>query len=701
VPDTLADAVLARARALDQAGRAVAGAAAVIGRSFDFELLTAVSQDSPERVDHALRRLQDVYLVERGTDPLSFDFRHALIRDVLYADIPLPVRRRLHERVATVADERGDRAAFVSLHFDQAGLAEPAYRNALAAARASAALSAHREALELYRRAQRNLPADLAPAEHAALLTAIGTEAAATDDNLAAIEAFEEAHRLLTATGDQIEAAAVVARLVPVAHLLGEDLASRARRLELALDSIAGREGAESARAALLGALAAAYMLDRQLEEAIRYGERSRELSEAIGDQTASLNTSATLGSVLTFAGRTEEGWTLLDRTVDRAVERHEESEAARTYRMLGSAASVLVEYDRAEPWLGRGIDYAERVEMWNDRHYMAAHLAHVRWASGHWDEAERMSEHALADGGGITTRITAWHVLGYVAMGRGDWPRAERLLGEALAEGERMAELQRLSPALWGLAEAALLRGDHGLAIALCDRGYGASARVGDAAYLFPFLLTGLRARLAAGELDDAGRWFAEVSTALSARAIPGTLPALDHGRGLLELAAGDLAAARDSLQSAVDRWRELRRFWEGTWALLDRARCASKARRLAEAGVLAREAADLAEPVGAEPILAEAERLRGGAGGAGGDRSAEPRHPLTAREFEVAGLIAFGLTNREIATRLVLSPKTIGAHVEHILTKLGAGRRAEIAAWVATRPESDDRHGDRRVRD
>ncbi len=697
VPDTLADAVLARARGLDEAARAVAHAAAVTGRSFDFDLLTTVSQDTPQKVDRALRQLKEVYLVEPGADPLRFDFRHALIRDVLYADIALPVRRRLHERVATVAAERGDRAAFVSAHFDQAGLAEPAYRHAVAAAREAAALSAHREALELYRRAQRNLPAEPAPRDHAALLTAIGTEAAATDDNLAAIEAFEEAHRLLTAIGDRVEAAAVVARLVPVAHLLGEDLAGRARRLELTLDSIDGLQGSEPVRAALLGSLAAAYMLDRRLEEAIRYGELSRELSEAVGNQTASLNTSATLGSVLTFAGRMEEGWALLERTVDRSVERCEESEAARSQRMLGSAASVLVEYDRAERWLGRGIDYAERVEMWNDRHYMAAHLAHVYWACGRWDDAERTAEHALADGGGITTRITAQHVLGYVAMGRGDWPRAEELLGEALAQGERMAELQRLSPALWGLAEAALLRGDRDSAIALSDRGHRASAKVGDAAYLFPFLLTGLRARLAASGLDDAGRWFVEVSAPLTARAIPGTLPAVDHGRGLLQLAAGDLAAARDSLQSGANRWRELRRFWEGTWVLLDQARCATKARRLAEAAVLAREAGHLAERVGASPILAEAERLRGGPGG---DRSAEPWRPLTAREFEVAGLVASGLTNREIATRLVLSPKTIGAHVEHILTKLGAGRRAEIAAWVAARPEHDGQLGDRRVR-
>ena len=63
-----------------------------------------------------------------------------------------------------------------------------------------------------------------------------------------------------------------------------------------------------------------------------------------------------------------------------------------------------------------------------------------------------------------------------------------------------------------------------------------------------------------------------------------------------------------------------------------------------------------------------------------------AEPWHPLSAREFEIARLVAAGLTNRQIAEQLVLAPKTISAHVTHILTKLGAARRAEIAAWCAT---------------
>jgi DNA-binding CsgD family transcriptional regulator len=62
------------------------------------------------------------------------------------------------------------------------------------------------------------------------------------------------------------------------------------------------------------------------------------------------------------------------------------------------------------------------------------------------------------------------------------------------------------------------------------------------------------------------------------------------------------------------------------------------------------------------------------------------EPWHPLTAREFEVARLISEGRTNAEIAEELGIAPKTASSHVEHILAKLGASRRAEIATWTST---------------
>jgi predicted ATPase/DNA-binding CsgD family transcriptional regulator len=59
----------------------------------------------------------------------------------------------------------------------------------------------------------------------------------------------------------------------------------------------------------------------------------------------------------------------------------------------------------------------------------------------------------------------------------------------------------------------------------------------------------------------------------------------------------------------------------------------------------------------------------------------------PLAKREFEVAGLVAEGLSNKEIATRLFISERTVATHVGHILDKLGFNSRAQIAGWISSK--------------
>ena len=83
-------------------------------------------------------------------------------------------------------------------------------------------------------------------------------------------------------------------------------------------------------------------------------------------------------------------------------------------------------------------------------------------------------------------------------------------------------------------------------------------------------------------------------------------------------------------------------------------------------------------AERLGMTPWIRRIDALLGGGAG-----------PLTKREREVAELVALGRSNREIAGELVLSSRTVGNHVQHILTKLGFANRSQIAAWVAARAE------------
>jgi DNA-binding CsgD family transcriptional regulator len=247
------------------------------------------------------------------------------------------------------------------------------------------------------------------------------------------------------------------------------------------------------------------------------------------------------------------------------------------------------------------------------------------------------------------------------------------------------MGELQRVSPAWWGLAETALRRGRIDESIEWCERGYVASATVGDAAYLFPYVLTGTRAYLAADNSTAARDWVERSTRPLVHRAIPGTLAAVHHARGLLHLHGGQTGKAREALDTAAAGWDQRHRFWEGVQATIDQARCATRSRRPAAAAALARRAHERAAAAGATILLDSAAR------------TSSPTAPdttplLTAREVEVARLVATGATNRLIAQALFITPKTVATHVEHILTKLGATRRTQIATWAATRAVADD---------
>ncbi len=688
VPDTLDEAIRQRVDALSDDAQSLVRAASVIRHDFGIELLSGLTGEPADALWPALDELIGRFFLVGAAAPERYDFRHALIRDAVYQAVRVPERARLHSRVADLLAERGDASdAVLSYHYEQAGRRDDAFEAAIAAAEAAAAISSHREAFELYRRALRNVSDDLPAGAHAAVLAAVAAEAAASDDNVAASESFAAARERYRAAGAVLEAAALLGPMVAVRHLLGDSLETRAEMLRQGLaeldDAPAGPER-RVVRGRLLASLGGTYAYDLRSAESMTYAGEARDIAVDVHDEPTELHASITLTTGLLFLGRIGEGWELGSSTIRRARAAQQEQEASRGYRITGATASEVVEYERAERLFREGIEYTERVERWNDRHYMAAHLGLVLWATGRWDEAWDVAERALVDGRpGITTRITALYVLGYIALGRGDSQRARTMLGESLELGEPMGEILRTSLAVWGLAETALTSGDVTAALAWSERGRADSERVADAGLLFPFLVTGTRAHLAAGDPTGAAQWVDRVEPELHRVSIRGTLPAIDHARGLVLTAAGSTGRARTALEAAVRGWDEWGRVWEGTWARLDLASVLLRTNRIAEAIALVEEVRSIGDRLGSRPLADRAAELLRAARAR--HPSDEPWRPLTAREYEVAKLIAAGWTNVEIAAELDIAPKTASAHVEHILAKLGASRRAEIAAWAA----------------
>jgi DNA-binding CsgD family transcriptional regulator len=277
---------------------------------------------------------------------------------------------------------------------------------------------------------------------------------------------------------------------------------------------------------------------------------------------------------------------------------------------------------------------------------------------------------------------------LGYVALGRGQTASARAILAEALGFGEGSGSLELMLPALWGLAEAAVLAGDPLDAVERCERAFALTTDAHDRALLVPFIVTGVRAYQAAGRPESAAGWVSRCAAYLTDTQPSGNA-AIAHGRGLVALAAGSTGLARDNLVAAIEGWEECGRTWEGHWARLDLATCFMRSNRFADSVRLASDVLAVAARLESEPLATRADQLLRQARG---HTSGEERwHPLTAREFEVARLITEGRTNSEIAKELLIAPRTASSHVEHILAKLGASRRSEIAAWATTVTRSD----------
>ena len=305
---------------------------------------------------------------------------------------------------------------------------------------------------------------------------------------------------------------------------------------------------------------------------------------------------------------------------------------------------------------------------------------------------------------------------------GRGGGVRTT-CLREAAALGAEMRELQRVSPAWWGLAETALLArrvGRRGGLVRAGVRGLGAGPGRG-----VSVSVRGDRhARLPRPARPTGARdWLARASELLLERGIPGTLGAIDHAAGLIHLHEGQTGKARicagpgggvlvgaaallggygragrpGAMCARAPGGRPMRRCCRpGRGRLASVGAHAPAAVRVPAVGELAGVALGPWRPV--RPPLARAPRLARSRPRPVGRlaRSAAPDSARRARSTagwsalrSGAGgrpAVATGATNREIAAALTIAPKTVAAHVEHILAKLGVSRRAQIAAWVAT---------------
>ena len=689
VPDTIEDAILARAARLSPEAREVARAGAVIGRCFDpggprrrAGPLAAGPRRTPCR---AGRELVPVPARALSTAATSTSATSCCATRCTTASRPPSCGACTLERASSGPSWLARRR---STH--RSTSSEPA-----SSQRRSAPHSQERELPERCPAGasrsgctpgpRRTSPRTLPAIERAKLYDGYFEAASAVDDVSAMVETARLARHWYLEAGRPAEAAAALLNEAGVAR---RDVCPASERLRL-LDQVESelRELADTPeRTATLSDLRlfqAMVSLDRvKLDEAAALLDEARSLWLASGNSdTRDIDYIA--ASVDVLAGRTDTGMSTMLRIARDARESRIESTGVTAYRWLAAIAIRVMDYATAEIGLSEGLRYADAIEQSYCRHVLAATAAHVAWAHGRWDDAILAAEIEIVERGSRRGTLGSRDALGFVAFGRGQVERARTLFNASLAIGADSGEVELTLPATWGLAETARVADEPATAIGHCEEALRLAVETGERPLLVPFVVTGVRAHLAARRPDAAERWLSTTRSMLSGWEAMAR-PALDHADGLIRLAAGSTVAARASLEAAIEGWDARPRTWEATWARLDLAACLIRANRAGEALPILRDVSTLAERIDSPPMLDRAQELARLARSRGAEE--EPWRPLSAREFEIAGLVSEGLTNVEVATRLHLSSRTVSAHVEHILAKLGVGRRSEIAAWVIT---------------
>jgi ATP/maltotriose-dependent transcriptional regulator MalT len=411
------------------------------------------------------------------------------------------------------------------------------------------------------------------------------------------------------------------------------------------------------------------------VEERVAHASRAMAIAREHGDGDLEVFALSLLGRAEIDAGRQQHGMQLLEEalaaaTAGRVRNVHTLAEA---YCNLIMAATAAGDWERATEW-------CELVDEFAREHGTTPLLgacrtvhADVLVATGRWADAERALQDALeihdryvpAMGEPTLASLAELRVL------QGRIPEAEQLLA---ARAEHPGSLR-------ALARLRIAQGQPQVAVALLERGLLGAAD--DVVRTVQLLAPLVDAHLACGQIEQADEVARRLAGVAAESGIRLGAARAELAAARIALATGDPDRAAEASRRALATFGVLGMPLDAGEARLELARATAaaqpdSAREEARAAFAAfRElgaarAADMAAAVLRELGTGTTVRSRG---------SGE----LTAREHEVLGLLAQGMSNAQIAQALFIAEKTAGHHVSAILAKLGVRNRAEAAAYAA----------------
>jgi DNA-binding CsgD family transcriptional regulator/tetratricopeptide (TPR) repeat protein len=677
VPPTFADAILRRLRFFSTEAIHVLRLASVLGSVFSVADLALVLGRPATDLVAPLDEARGAHLLVDLDDRLGF--RHDLVRDSVYADLPVSVRKELHAHSARVLGAAGRSALQVAAHVTRG--AAPSDAEAIGWLHRAA-----RESLEL----EPAVAADLLERARALAGPTSASPQLLTDLLMTYVwlGRFAEAESL----GKQLIAADGIA---PDTHLprlfLARAIMSQGRGQEgltILEPALRDAEIADDARAALLAMGTTLRVVVGDAEGARALGEEGVRLSERAGDPGDEALNLASLGMAERAAGNPRRAVDLASRAVDlvgraRLVK-------PRVVTLYNLAARLLIDADRMEEAASAGQAGRRLMEEHGivlgqaECHCLQAErLLHV----GQWDDAGAEAETTVD----LCTTFEAWHafgmaksILALMATRRNELQGAE---SHVAAARDRLASAPDQHGRPWVHWTTGLFleaKGDrHGALRSLLDAWSDSEGIVSDEATFGPDLV---RLAVHLGE----GRLALEAATRLEAGATKAGLPRIDGAamlcRGLVDEDVDALEASVEA-NRAIARPYELARACEETGTALGRR--ASRGDGISHL----RESIEIYERLGATRDVSRVDASLRALGAPRGRRGGRRRpqtgwESLTPTERSVVQLVADGLRNREIADRLFISRRTVETHLTHVFGKLAISSRTELIATASRRP-------------
>ena len=700
LPDSLRQLLLRPLAELPDPGRRVLATAALGGRVVDHRLVARAADVTADELSDVIRHAVDHHILVAGTT--SYAFRHALVREAIASTLLPGERVDVHRRLAeALADDpslgagRGPAiSAELAHHWRGAGDLGKALTAHLQAGTAAEAFHAMDEAyrhfeaaVELWDRVPPETQAD------------VGITVAALYERAASAACLSGRAERAVALVDEALGRREVHDHGPTAGLLYERLGRYlwvARADEQLVVAMYERAVAKvpatpsPQRARTLAGLGQILMLLGHYRRSVGVCEEALAIAvrvDARGDEGHVRNT---LGVDLANLDRLDEGIAHLRQALAIAHETGDVEDLHRAHINLAATLTSGPRLAEARAVAAEGLELTRRHGvLYTQGAYAVSMLADVLYFEGRWDEAEELLRQAPSASGFPVATVEVRRVAAQIASARGQVAAAEQLLAPSDSEGTARGDKGTRARLAAARAEHLVLHGRASDALEELAGAWVDLAATDERHLLAQLAAIGLSA-VGTGQLPPG--WLDRLDGAArrsgGSVAVPPVVAAyLAQARAERARLAGRNGA--ESWAGAGDRWLALGRPYPAAWCRLREAEAHLAARGERQRAQQAlHEAAATATALAAGPLrravldVARRARLRLADGV---ERRSSDDHDLSSRELEVLALVAEGCTDRQIAETLFISVRTVGAHVSHILTKLGVPNRA--AAGAASR--------------